>query len=389
MNLMTKAALNHGEYLLDAPTSIGMFEITYLAKHVPSGQTVVIKTLGNKLRQHPQFEHFKRKFKKIAMAYGRCQDPALVKVLNYFEEAGLPCLVTEYIPGQTLAQLIKIQTVTDAIALSWIRQVSEAVKVLHSGGCLHQDIKPETILRRQDTDQLVLLPPTLTEFTLKVKLKAANLPFIGYVAPEQYDFEKIPTAATDIYALAATFAVLLTGHPPLPATVRTILANSGVDEQRQLQNLEKSLKQAIIQGLELVPQKRPQTSEAWLSLLGTPKPNLSLKAKQGTIHKNQVAKARTASQQTNLAENLVTTFKIPSKTSPTAPTKNKQLPSRKKSPLRALIMTGAIATATGIGFGLALRLNSPTGAGSTLIHTEQAFPPTSNWPMSQPSANPL
>ncbi|HEY9873753.1 MAG TPA: hypothetical protein V6D12_09960, partial [Candidatus Obscuribacterales bacterium] len=56
----------------------------------------------------------------------------------------------------------------------------------------------------------------------------------------------------------------------------------------------------------------------------------------------------------------------------------------KKLPLRSLLITGAVAASAGIGFGLALRLNRPSQPGSTIVHTEQSFPPRSNWPVSDP-----
>jgi serine/threonine-protein kinase len=63
-------------------------------------------------------------------------------------------------------------------------------------------------------------------------------------------------------------------------------------------------------------------------------------------------------------------------------TKLKQAKAR--LPLRALFMTGAIAASAGLGFGFALRINGPNEPGSTLLHTQQSFPPSSNWPMSKP-----
>ncbi|MBD0314197.1 MAG: hypothetical protein ICV86_15485 [Microcoleus sp. T3-bin5] len=49
--------------------------------------------------------------------------------------------------------------------------------------------------------------------------------------------------------------------------------------------------------------------------------------------------------------------------------------------LRSLMMTAAVATSLGAGFGLAVRINSPTDPGSTFLHAEQSFPPRSNWPV--------
>jgi serine/threonine-protein kinase len=47
-------------------------------------------------------------------------------------------------------------------------------------------------------------------------------------------------------------------------------------------------------------------------------------------------------------------------------------------------MTGAIAASAGLGFGFALRVNGPQASGSTFLHTEQSFPPRSDWPVAKP-----
>jgi eukaryotic-like serine/threonine-protein kinase len=409
MNLMTKAVLHNGEYILETQTGKGMFEITYQATHAPSGQAVVIKTFGERLRQHSEFEQFKQQLPQLAHRLQRCQHPHLVQVLDYFEEDSLPYLVMEDIQGKTLAQIIQTEVLPETKALTWIHQVSEALSVLHKAGLLHQDLKPEKIILRQDTESPVLCH-SITKFTAAVMPSADNFNFAGYAALEQFSRETPPTQATDIYALAATFYCLLAGRPPLPASVREILHTSSrksdgsdQEEYRQLfqkvprsDRLNSEVKWAIWRGLELAAQKRPQTVEAWLSLLCTPpSPNINSPAqpiiKPHTSHIQKLQPSllnKNPNPQTSLDQNLVTTFKIPPQAK-SVPLKQPETPnseSRTKSPLRALLITGAIAAAAGIGFGFALRLNSPTGAGSTLMHTEQSFPPTSNWPMSQPPA---
>ncbi len=407
---MTKAVLRNGEYVLDTPTGIGMFEITYLANHVPTGKTVVIKTFGQTLRQHTEFDQFKQQFKALALRLKRCKHPHLEQVLDYFEEDSLPYLVIENIKGQTLARIIKTQVLPEAKALEWIRQVSAGLSVLHKAELLHQDIKPENILLRQDTKNLVLHYNT-SKFIAALIPSAGNFNFAGYAASEQFSGETPPTQATDIYALAATFYCLLAGHPPLPASVREILHSSRIEgkasNQEEYQQLFQKIQQrdrlspkvkwAIWRGLELVAQKRPQTVEAWLSLFNTPEqsPNLNgqvqhtIKPNTSNTQKLQPSLLnKNPNPQTSLEKNLVTTFKIPPQTKSAQSLKPETTSTKNhtKSPLRSLLITGAIAAATGIGFGFALRLNSPQGAGSTLMHTEQSFPPTSNWPMSQPPA---
>lgn len=407
MNLMTKAVLHNGAYILETQTGKGMFEITYQATQVNSGKKVVIKSFGEKLRQHFEFEQFKQELPQLATRLQRCQHPHLMQVLDYFEEAGLPYFVIEDIQGQTLDQIIQSQVLPEAKALKWIRQVAAALSVLHKAGLLHQDINPENIILRQDAENLVLCCK-ITKLTKAAMPSVDNFNFAGYAALEQFSRKTPPTQATDVYALAATFYSLLAGRPPLPASVREILHSSSNSEganQEEYRQLFQKIKQtttapspevkwAIWRGLELAAQKRPQTVDAWLSLLSTSE-QASIDSTQLNIikpHTSNIQKLQPSplnnNPQTSLAQNLVTTFKIPPQAKTAQLKKPKTPPAKKttKSPIRALLMTGTIAAAAGIGFGFALRLNSPQGPGSTLMHSEQSFPPTSNWPMSQPPA---
>ncbi|NEQ23241.1 MAG: serine/threonine protein kinase, partial [Microcoleus sp. SIO2G3] len=62
MNLTAGTVLLKGNYVLDTQIGNGVFELTYRATNTQSGQTVVIKTLGENLRQHSEIDRFKQKF---------------------------------------------------------------------------------------------------------------------------------------------------------------------------------------------------------------------------------------------------------------------------------------------------------------------------------------
>lgn len=410
---MAQTSLQNGKYILDTQMGKGIFEATYQATNTESGETVVIKTLGATLRHHADFDQFKQKFIYFAARLSHCQNPHLVKVIDLFEDKGLPYWVMEFIPGKTLAELIQVDVLSEHQATAYIGQISKGLTALHKENLLHQDIKPENMILRQDTESLVLCEFGITcEFTPGMMQTHANLLSSGYAPPEQYDFEAQRTPATDIYALAATFYCLLIGRPPLPASVRGLLQveGSGIQEphlfypngQQSQTNLNPSIKEVIGQGLELTPQKRPQTVEAWLSLFpnlekspAVELPELSqllvVQPKAQNNIKPNSLKSKTSQPPTTekhsipepeLKQNLVTELKLPQTATAPLPTKSKT--AKVRSPLPALLITGAIAAAAGVGFGVALRMNGPNGPGSTLLHTEQSFPPTSNWPMSQP-----
>lgn len=432
MNWTAEAALNNGKYVLKTRIGKGVFGLTYQATNTESGQTVVIKTLSETLRQHREFERFKQRFLLLAQRLSHCQHPNLVQVLDYFEEAGRPYLVMDYIPGQTLAELIQSDALSEAKAMDYIRQIGNALNELHQAGLLHRDIKPQNIIRRQDTDSVVLCEPGITcELTPGIMQTHANLLSSGYAPLEQYSVESKRTRATDIYALAATLYHLVTGDSPLPAPVRKALrarkqSYRFFPSQPQLSS---SVKQAIRCAMELAPQKRPQTLDSWLLMLfnsensSTPQPQVPQFEKPKSVQVSiqptltqpatsqpqektsptpQPALAQyfvVKSQPTNgtrstaSAQAKMSTLGEPQLVSPVAvkgkPTISHQArkSSRWSSPLQALLMTGTVAASVGLGFGLALRMNGPHGPGSTILHSEQSFPPRSDWPVQNPGEN--
>ncbi|HBL60382.1 MAG TPA: hypothetical protein DDZ80_18565 [Cyanobacteria bacterium UBA8803] len=408
MNAIAKLALQEGKYIIDTQLGQGIFNLTYRATHSESGQTVIIKTLGQSLHQHPEFDRFKQQFLEVAERLSRCQHPNLVRILDWFEDSGCPYLVMEYVPGQTLAEIIAVERVLEPQALEYIRQIGAALIVLHEAGLLHRDVKPENIIRRQDSDSVVLCEFGITcDFTPGVMQTHANLLGAGYIPLEQYDLQGERTKSTDLYALAATLYCLLTGRPPLPAPVRKALYLKGgnrlfsPDLYQGKPKISTAVKQALWYGLELAHQRRPQTIEAWFSQLLSQEP-----PKVPEVATIQLDPAMVP--QTTKKENLDSPLPSPAQSSVKKPTtqnptrdqtkvskiktqpaiarkgqKSKPKTARARSPLQALLMTGAIAASAGMGFGLAVRLNHPAQPGSTLLHTQQTFPPRSDWPVSE------
>ncbi|HEY9674736.1 MAG TPA: serine/threonine-protein kinase [Waterburya sp.] len=434
MNLTAETAFNHGKYIFHNQLGKGVFGITYRATNTESGQTVVVKTLSENLRQHSDFEQFKRQFLELGERLKHCKHPHLVPVLDVFEEAGCPYLVMEYIPGATLGELIQAEVLSQAQALDYIRQVGEALRALHKAGLLHRDVKPQNIIRRQNTERVVLGELGMTgEFSAGMMQTQASLLSAGYAPLEQYSLEEPRTPATDVYGLAASLYYLLYRTPPLPAPVRQALLANGkahlfFPKSGQITpNIGLAVKQAIWRGLEITAQKRPQTVDAWLSLLTkpekkpTPRPSLreclvvQSTAKQtvspppdslkktvkaaATSHKPSppapleknvtpypsriqpwVAKLPIPDKLGNIASTPLTTLKgLILQLFPASEEKAKT----RQSLLKALLMTGAIAASAGVGFGVAVRVNRPSEPGSTFFHTEQSFPPRSDWPGSE------
>src|SRR4028118_2226799 len=267
MNLAPATVLQQGKYKINATLGIGGFGITYRAIHTHLNQTVVLKTLNESLRQHPESAQFQQQFIAEAQRLSRCQHSNIVRVIDFFEEAGQSFIAMDYIPGQTLAQIVETgQPLPEAQALHYIRQIASAVSTVHHSGLLHGDINPENILRRADSHLVMLIDFGIArDFTVGTKQTHTNLLSPGYAPIEQYLYDGKCTPATDIYALSATLYYLLSGVAPVAAPLRSRIPLASL---RQFQShLSAGIERAILQGLEIDPHNRPQTVENWLTML--------------------------------------------------------------------------------------------------------------------------
>jgi serine/threonine protein kinase len=209
--------LQDGKYTLDQELGQGGFGITYKATNHALKRIVVIKTLNESLRQDPNFPDSEQRFQDEARRLAKCDHPNIVRVTDFFVEDGLPYIVMDYIPGETLADIVMPDNpLPEAIALHYIRQVGEALKAVHQSGLLHRDVKPRNLILREGSDEVVLIDFGIArEFTPGVTQTHTGIISAGYAPIEQYmpQFKRTPT--TDVYALAATFYTLLTAEVPI------------------------------------------------------------------------------------------------------------------------------------------------------------------------------
>ncbi|MFW6264195.1 MAG: serine/threonine-protein kinase [Cyanobacteriota bacterium] len=336
------AVLPQKRYRIDTPITQGIFADTYQGIDSVSQQPVVISTLAQTLVGHPDYDQFKDIFLNLAQRLTKCRHSHLVPILDSGEKDGQPYLVSPLIPGKTLAQYVEsTQLPSLEQALIWIEQIAVGLMVLHAAGLKHQDLNPNNIILCEGSNEVVLINCCLTdEFSPQIRQTRANLSASSYLAPEYYDSQALISNAADIYSLTGIFYYLITGDAPPPAPLREFLAFS--EWQRLPKNLSPGIRRMIVQGLARSPQKRPQTLDQWLSLSLPTESQMSGR------------KSR---------ENLRLTNAAP-------------------FPLTALFLTSAIAGSAGVGFGLAFRLQRPTEAGSTILHSDQSFPPRNNWPIS-------
>lgn len=267
MSFFIGQRLCQNKYILEQELGRGGFGITYKATNTVLHQPVVIKTLNDSLRQEPNFENYQHQFHAEARRLAKCVHPNIVRVSDFFTDDNVPCIVMDYVPGPTLDTLIGIgRPLPEGLALYYIQQVGAAVHTVHQNGLLHRDIKPQNLILREGTQQVVLIDFGIArEFTPGKTQAHTHLVSEGYAPIEQYLPQAKRSAATDVYGLAATLYTLLTGQLPIAAPLRD---RHPLAEPRQLQpEVSDAVNRAVMQGMAMELEHRPAQVDAWLALL--------------------------------------------------------------------------------------------------------------------------
>jgi serine/threonine protein kinase len=200
-----------------------------------------------------------------AVKLAQCKHPHIVRVKDSFKEGQQVCLVMEYIQGQDLTHANRL---TEKEALHYIRQIGSALMVVHENNLVHRDVRPGNIIMRQGKREAVLI-----DFGLAVgfdhPLTTINPTTAdGFTPLELYHVDAERGAYTDVYSLAATLYQLLTGEKPPSVRDRSLGRAKLKPPQDVNPQMSDRTNQAILRGMALAPEERPQTMQEWLDLLG-------------------------------------------------------------------------------------------------------------------------
>jgi eukaryotic-like serine/threonine-protein kinase len=140
--------------------------------------------------------------------------PHIVTVHNIGQSGPLHYIELEYVPGQTLQQLVQAAGKLDAYsATDLLSQACSALAEAHRCGVVHRDFKPSNILVHRNGQA------KLADFGLAKRVtrggsledSLAGTPY--FMAPELFR-TRPASKASDVYAVGVSFYYLLTGEFP-------------------------------------------------------------------------------------------------------------------------------------------------------------------------------
>ncbi len=211
--------LLQNRYLLGEELGRGAFGKTCLATdtHSPSNRKCVVKELiwnGDPEMADQVRERFKREA-VLLESLGRGSQGGIPELYAYFSEGGRHYLVQEWIDGETLTQKLKREgPQTEEATVRLLLGALRVLDYIHTGltPIIHRDIKPDNIMLRRATGQVVLIDFGVVKEVTHTDGYTMQTGTRGYMPPEQVVGR--PTFASDLYALAMTAITYATGQHP-------------------------------------------------------------------------------------------------------------------------------------------------------------------------------
>jgi serine/threonine-protein kinase len=192
----------------------GMGEV-FEGSNVMSEERVAIKVMLPALAADPNVISL---FRKEAKTMTKLSHDALVKYRTLAQEPqlGVLYIVTEFIDGKNLADMLGKLTVDEKELTSLLRRLASGLAVAHSYGAVHRDISPDNVILEDGK----LSRPKVIDFGIAKDLDPGSKTIVGegfagklnYVAPEQLgDFGREVGPWTDVYSLALVMLAVITG----------------------------------------------------------------------------------------------------------------------------------------------------------------------------------
>lgn len=153
-----------------------------------------------------------------ARSVSRLTHPNIIPVFEADERDGQPYLVFEYVPGKTLAELLKtLGALPPREAVGLMCDVLEALVAAHVAGIVHRDLKPSNVLVDDNGRARVMdfgIAVRMDDLVGSARQGGQAVPSggtPGYMSPEAAKGFS-PTPSMDIFSAAIVLAEMLSGQ---------------------------------------------------------------------------------------------------------------------------------------------------------------------------------
>ena len=254
-----------GQYEIVAILGRGGMATVYRARQVSVNREVAVKVISPDLAID---ENFAVRFSREAQTIASLSHPHILKLFDFGHEDDVLYLVTELLPGGTLADLIRQGPVPLKRIDHLLEQIASALDYAHRQGIIHRDLKPQNILLDAHGNAF------LTDFGIaRLVAGSTGLTQTGsalgtpaYMSPEAWQAEEIDHRS-DLYSLGIMLYEMLTGKLPFNSESPYKLMMAHISEmpphvEALPEDLAPEFDALIQQTLAKLPADRPESAGA-------------------------------------------------------------------------------------------------------------------------------
>jgi hypothetical protein len=248
-------------YRLERRIGAGGFGVVWLAFDEQLEREVAVKVV-----QREGDDAASERAEREARVAARLNHPGIVALYELGADEEAVYLVSELVPGRTLAELTRAGAVSDRDIARIGSALCDALAHAHQRKVIHRDVKPQNVL-------VVDEPAAGAGFAKLADFGVAHLSSgdpltrtgdvvgtLAYMAPEQAEGERV-TAAADVYSLALTLYEAWTGTNPVrsasPMATARRLGTVLPPLRSRRRDLPDELARTIDQALDPDPERRP------------------------------------------------------------------------------------------------------------------------------------
>ena len=219
-----------------------------------AGERVALKIL------HPALaadDDYRERLLREARTVNSIRGGGVSHILDIEIDATQPFVVSEYIPGPTLSELLSRGAINVGGVAAIGGALAQTLQDVHARRIVHRDVKASNVICSPQG-------PVLIDFGIAMGQDEARLTqtglvsgTAGYTAPELLKGASA-SATTDWWAWTATLLAALTGRPPYGSGVTAAILDRVLKGDPDTDGLDSSVAQLMRQGLHPDPQLRPK-----------------------------------------------------------------------------------------------------------------------------------
>ncbi|GAA3120492.1 hypothetical protein GCM10010466_09290 [Planomonospora alba] len=253
-----------GRYLLLGRLGAGGMGVVYLAEH-PRGGVVAIKTPHPVHLDDPTL---RARFAEEVEFSRRVVPFCTAAVIEDGTDRERPYLVTEYVPGPSLSQVVAARgALTPDLAYGAALGVAAALTAVHGAGLVHRDLKPANVLLSPAGPRVIDFGIARDVDGLAAHTEAGQvMGSPGWVAPERLTGGRV-LPASDVFSWGCLVAYAATGHHPFGAGEPDVLTRRILVEPPGLSRVPALLRPIVAAALEKEPARRPSATDLLGALL--------------------------------------------------------------------------------------------------------------------------